>query len=217
MGIETSCDETALALVEDGRKVLAAEVASSLKEHQRYGGVVPEIASRAHLELVTCELEALLKAGGVGPHDVDRIAVTRGPGLAGSLLVGIAAAKALGIAWDKPVIGVNHLQAHLYAALMGEGSWPLELPMIGLVISGGHTAVVRMEGLGRWELLGQTRDDAVGEAFDKVAKLLGLSFPGGPEIERAAQAGDPKAFRFSVPRMKSGSPYDFSLSGIKTA
>jgi len=217
LGIETSCDETALALVEDGVKVLGAQVASSLKQHQRYGGVVPEIASRAHVELFTYECEALLSAADLTPSAVDRIAVTCGPGLSGSLMVGIAAAKALGLAWGKEIVGVNHLQAHLYAALMENRSWSLEAPMVGLVISGGHTALVRMRGLKEVMLLGQTRDDAVGEAFDKVAKLLGLGFPGGPEIEKRAREGNPKAFRFTAPRMKSGALYDFSLSGIKTA
>jgi N6-L-threonylcarbamoyladenine synthase len=217
LGIETSCDETALALVEEGRRVLGTQVASSLEAHQRYGGVVPEIASRAHLELITYELEHLLGGCRITPDAVDRIAVTYGPGLAGSLLVGIAAAKALGLCWRKPVVGINHLQAHLYAALMEAPSHSLNSPMIGLVISGGHTALVRMNGIDRLWLLGQTRDDAVGEAFDKVARLLGLGFPGGPEIERVGVQGDPRAFRFSVPKIKGGSLFDFSLSGIKTA
>ena len=217
LGIETSCDETGLALVAEGRRLIAAQLASSLKEHQRYGGVVPEIASRAHVELLTCELEALLASARVGPSEIDRIAVTVGPGLVGSLLVGVAAAKALGLAWGKRLVGVNHLHAHLYAALMEGSGFPIDAPMIGLIISGGHTALVRMEGIRRCTLLGQTRDDAVGEAFDKVAKLLGLDFPGGPEIERVAKEGNPKVFRFSVPKMKSGSPYEFSLSGMKTA
>ncbi len=217
LGIETSCDETALALVADGKEVVATQVASSLKSHQRYGGVVPEIASRAHVELFTYELEALLSAARISGRDLDRVAVTRGPGLPGSLVVGVAAAKALSAAWRKPVIGVNHLQAHLYAALMKMPGWSVDAPMIGLVISGGHTALVRMDGIWKFHMLGQTRDDAVGEAFDKVAKLLGLGFPGGPEIERTAQSGNSKAYRFTVPRIKSGSAYDFSLSGIKTA
>lgn len=218
LGIETSCDETALALVEDGRRVLASQVASSLASHERYGGVVPEIASRAHVESFTYALEALVGDQSV---PVDRIAVTYGPGLAGSLVVGMAAAKALSLAWRKDLVGVNHLQAHLYAALMGDRSETcppsLDAPMIGLVISGGHTALVQMDGIRRYRLLGQTRDDAVGEAFDKVAKLLGLKFPGGPEIERVAQSGNPKAHRFSVPKIKGGTPFDFSYSGIKTA
>ncbi|PIQ82169.1 MAG: tRNA (adenosine(37)-N6)-threonylcarbamoyltransferase complex transferase subunit TsaD [Candidatus Omnitrophica bacterium CG11_big_fil_rev_8_21_14_0_20_64_10] len=217
LGIETSCDETGLALVADGREVLGAQIASSLKQHQRFGGVVPEIASRAHLELFTAELEVLLERAGVTPDGIDRIAVTRGPGLAGCLAVGVIAAQALGLAWKKPVIGVNHLQAHLYAAVMPPGSFSHEEPMVGLAISGGHTAILRMRGLSDFELMGQTRDDAVGEAFDKVAKLLGLGFPGGPEIQRAAEGGNPNAFQFSVPRIKRGTPYDFSLSGIKTA
>jgi len=203
--------------VADGRKVIAAQLASSLKEHQKYGGVVPEIASRAHVELLTCELEALLTAGQVSGGDLDRIAVTAGPGLSGCLLTGVAAAKALGLAWRKDLVPVNHLHAHLYAALMESPDASLEERMIGLVISGGHTALVRMDGIGRYTLLGQTRDDAVGEAFDKVAKLLGLGFPGGPEIERVAQGGNPAAFRFTAPKMKSGNPYEFSLSGMKTA
>jgi len=206
-----------LALVADGRRVLAAQLASSIKQHQKYGGVIPEIASRAHVELLTCELEALLEAGRVSPSQVDRIAVTRGPGLGGCLLAGVAAAKALGLAWRKELVPVNHLHAHLYAALMEDPEPLLQQKMIGLVISGGHTALVRMDGIRRATLLGQTRDDAVGEAFDKVAKILGLGFPGGPEIERAAREGNPSAFRFTAPKMKSGSPYDFSLSGIKTA
>jgi len=203
--------------VADGRRVLAVQLASSLKEHQKYGGVVPEIASRAHVELLTCELEQLMASARVDPSRIDRIAVTHGPGLAGSLLMGVAAAKALRLAWQRDLVPVNHLHAHLYAALMEDPEVPLEERRIGLVISGGHTALVRMDGIHRYTLLGQTRDDAVGEAFDKVAKLLGLKFPGGPEIERAALGGNPSAFRFTPARMKSGNPYEFSLSGIKTA
>lgn len=217
LGIETSCDETALALVADGREVLRSRVVSSIKAHQRYGGVVPEIASRAHLEFLTLQLELLLSETKKSHRQIDRIAVTHGPGLPGSLLMGVTAAKALGLAWGKETLGVNHLQAHLYAALMPRQEWGLDSPMMGLVISGGHTALVRMEGIHRFHLLGQTRDDAVGEAFDKVAKLLGLGFPGGPEIERVAKEGNPTAFRFTRPKIKSGSPYDFSYSGIKTA
>ena len=217
LGVETSCDETALALVADGRKVLRSHVLSSLKAHQPYGGVVPEIASRAHVELLTLQLEALLSETRVLPGGIDRIAVTHGPGLSGSLLMGVAAAKALGLAWRKEVVAVNHLQAHLYAALMVKPDWGIDSPMIGLVVSGGHTALVRMEGIHRYRLLGQTRDDAAGEAFDKVAKLLGLGFPGGPEIERVARQGNPKAFRFTVPKIKGGSSFDFSYSGVKTA
>lgn len=217
LGIETSCDETALGLVEDGRRILAACTASSLQRLRPYGGVVPEIVSRFHVELITRELENLLAQAKIGPSAVDQIAVTYGPGLSGSLAVGVAAAKALGLAWGKPVIGVNHLQAHLYAALLGRDPMALTEPAIGLVISGGHTALILMEGTKRCRALGQTRDDAVGEAFDKTAKLMSLGFPGGPEIERAALRGDPRAFRFTVPKIRGGSPYDFSFSGIKTA
>lgn len=218
LGVETSCDETALALVADGHRVVASHVVSSLKAHQPYGGIVPEIASRAHVELFTLSLELLLKQASVVPSDIDRIAVTHGPGLPGSLLMGVAAAKALALAWKKPIIGVNHLHAHLYAALMQRPQDLSEdLPTIGLVVSGGHTALVRMDGIRKFRLMGQTRDDAVGEAFDKVGKLLKLKFPGGPEIERTAEQGNPKAFRFSVPKIRGGSPFDFSYSGIKTA
>lgn len=217
LGIETSCDETGLALVEDGRRILGAEIASSQREHQRYGGVVPEIASRAHVELLTCELESLLDSTGTAPDSIDRIAVTYGPGLAGSLLAGVAAAKALALAWRKDLVPVNHLQAHLYAALLEHAEFPRDEPAVGLVISGGHTALIRMSGIRGFSLLGETRDDAVGEAFDKVAKLLGLQFPGGPEIQRVSEAGHPRAFRFSVPKIRGGSPFDFSFSGIKTA
>ncbi len=217
LGIETSCDETGLALVEDGRKILGAQLASSLLEHQRYGGVVPEIASRAHVELLTCELESLLVSTGIVPAQIDRIAVTFGPGLPGCLLAGVAAAKALALAWRKELVPVNHLQAHLFAAGMEQPDFSPDERAIGLVISGGHTGLIRMNGIRRLTLLGQTRDDAVGEAFDKVAKLLSLGFPGGPEIQRVSNEGNPKAFRFSVPRIRGGSPYDFSLSGIKTA
>ena len=216
LGVETSCDETAFALVADGRKVLATQVASSLKSHQKYGGVVPEIASRVHVELFTYELDALFSGSGIPVSQVDRIAVTHGPGLPGSLVIGISAAKSLALAWRKPIVPVNHLHAHLYGGIMGAG-WDLDVPMIGLIISGGHTALVRMSGVSKFSLLGETRDDAVGEAFDKVAKLLQLGFPGGPEIQRAAERGNPKAYKFSVPKIKSGSAYDFSFSGIKTA
>lgn len=217
MGIETSCDETGLALVDDGGQILAEQLASSLPSHQRFGGIVPEIASRAHVECLLIELENLLERAGVTPRAVERIAVTAGPGLPGALLVGIAAAKALAMAWRIPLVGVNHLQAHLYVALMKGRTDFLEAPTVGLVVSGGHTALLRLQGFDRMEVLGQTRDDAVGEAFDKVAKLLGLGFPGGPVIERTAREGNPKAFRFPTPRLKAGSPHDFSLSGLKTA
>ena len=217
LGIETSCDETALAVVEDGRRVVSSSVASSLPSHQRYGGVVPEIASRAHVELITYELEQALQKAGLRAADIDRVAVTRGPGLSGCLVTGVAGAKALALVSGRPLVGVNHLHAHLYAALMDQPQWSLDARMVGLVISGGHTALVQMNGIRSFKLLGQTRDDAVGEAFDKVAQILGLGFPGGPEIERAAKEGNPKAHRFSTPKIKSGTPFDFSLSGIKTA
>ncbi|MBI4313290.1 MAG: tRNA (adenosine(37)-N6)-threonylcarbamoyltransferase complex transferase subunit TsaD [Candidatus Omnitrophica bacterium] len=217
LGIETSCDETAVGLVEKARKILGHSMVSSVAFHRRYGGVVPEIACRHHAELVTYCLEDALRQAGVPPSEVGLVAVTYGPGLPGALLVGLAAAKSLSFAWKVPLLGVNHLHAHLYAALMTHepASWPKR--SIGLVISGGHTALVKLKGISGHQILGQTRDDAVGEAFDKVAKLLGLGYPGGPEIEKMAPQGDPRRMKFSIPKIKSGTPWDFSFSGVKTA
>lgn len=215
LGIETSCDETAVGIVERGRTILGHSLVSSVPFHQRYGGVVPEIACRHHVELITYCLEDALRQAGLGLRDVGLVAVTYGPGLAGALLVGLAAAKSVSVGLGVPLVGVNHLQAHLYAAMLGRTRWPPRA--VGLIISGGHTALVRLEGLTRYTLMGQTRDDAVGEAFDKVAKLLELGYPGGPVIEQTAARGDPARVRFTTPRIKSGTPWDFSFSGIKTA
>lgn len=215
LGIETSCDETAVGLVDRGKKIMGHSVVSSVAFHRRYGGVVPEIACRHHVELVTYCIEDALRQAGVGLRDVGLIAVTYGPGLTGALLVGITAAKSLSIALKVPLLGVNHLHAHLYAALMTHAVWPKR--SVGLIISGGHTALTTLQGVSGHRVMGQTRDDAVGEAFDKVGKLLGLGYPGGPEVERAALAGDPDKIRFSVPKIKSGTEWDFSFSGIKTA
>ncbi len=212
LGIETSCDETAAAVVADGTAVLASVVSSQVDLHARFGGVVPEIASRAHVELLTPVIaEALVEAGVEGP-DLGAVAGTVGPGLAGALLVGIAEAKALALAWGVPFVGVNHLEAHLYAAFLDEPEMPI--PLVLLLVSGGHTMLVLMEDHGRYRLLGNTVDDAVGEAFDKVARFLGLGYPGGPVIDRLARTGDPEAVRFPRP-MPDG--LDFSLSGLKTA
>ena len=221
LGIETSCDETAAAIVERGAWVLSSVVSSQVDLHARYGGVVPEIASRAHVDLIVPVVaQAFVEAGlsdlpveGGGP-DVEAVAATYGPGLVGALLVGVSAAKALALAWDVPFIAVNHLEAHLYATLLDEPD--LELPLVVLLVSGGHTLVVLMEGHGQYRVLGSTIDDAAGEAFDKVARYLGLGYPGGPAIDRLAAHGDAAAIRFPRPMLGDGT-YDFSFSGLKTA
>jgi N6-L-threonylcarbamoyladenine synthase len=217
LGIETSCDETAAAVVIDGRDVASSVVSSQVKLHEEFGGVVPELAGRAHLELLTTVVSraldgAGLSAGPGGPRP-EAVAATVGPGLIGSLLVGVAEAKALALAWDVPFVGVNHLEGHLFAGLL---EYPeLEWPLAVLLVSGGHTMVVAMDGPGRYRLLGSTLDDAAGEAFDKVARFLGLGYPGGPAIEAAARSGDPEAFDFPRALMEEG--LDFSFSGLKTA
>ena len=212
LAIETSCDETAAAVVADGTTILSSVVSSQIDLHARYGGVVPEIASRAHVELLTPAVaEAMVEAGLEGP-DLGAVAATVGPGLAGALLVGIAEAKILSLAWGVPFVGVNHMEAHLYASFLEEPD--LEMPLVVLLVSGGHTMLVAMEGHGRYRLLGSTVDDAAGEAFDKVARFLGLGYPGGPVIDRMAREGDREAVPFPRP-MPDG--LDFSLSGLKTA
>ncbi len=212
LGIETSCDETAAAVVADGTTVLSSVVSSQVDLHARYGGVVPEIASRAHVELLTPAVAQALVESGVEPHQLSAVAATVGPGLAGALLVGISAAKAYSLAWGLPFIGVNHMEAHLYACFLEEPD--LEPPLVVLLVSGGHTMLVAMDDHGKYRLLGSTVDDAVGEAFDKVARVMGLGYPGGPAIDRTALTGDPTAVRF--PRaMPEG--LDFSFSGLKTA
>jgi N6-L-threonylcarbamoyladenine synthase len=212
LALETSCDETAAAIVADGTNVLSSVVSSQVDLHARYGGVVPEIASRAHVELLTPAVaQAMVEAGLEGPQ-LDAVAATGGPGLAGALLVGISAAKAYSLAWKLPFIGVNHMEAHLYACFLEEPD--LKPPLVVLLVSGGHTMLVAMDDHGRYRLMGTTVDDAVGEAFDKVARVMGLGYPGGPAIDRAALTGDPTAVKF--PRaMPEG--YDFSFSGLKTA
>jgi tRNA N6-adenosine threonylcarbamoyltransferase len=214
LGIETSCDETAVALVKDGTEVLASLVATQLDLHRPFGGVVPELASRAHLETLIPLLREMMKKAGVKQEDVDGIAFTRGPGLIGALLFGVSLGKALAYSWRIPPIGVNHLKAHLYAPCL-EGNI-LKFPLVGLIVSGGHTLLVEADSWDSARILGGTRDDAAGEAFDKVACLLGLGFPGGPAVERAARDGDPGRFQLPRPMLKSGD-YDFSFSGVKTA
>ncbi|HEX8804173.1 MAG TPA: tRNA (adenosine(37)-N6)-threonylcarbamoyltransferase complex transferase subunit TsaD, partial [Acidimicrobiales bacterium] len=213
LGIETSCDETAAAVVERASLVRSSVVASQIDRHARYGGVVPEIASRAHVELLTPVVAEALVEAGVADHEVEAVAATAGPGLAGSLLVGVSAAKALALVWDVPFVAVNHLEGHLYAAFLEEPD--LELPLVVLLVSGGHTMLVHMEDHGRYRLLGSTIDDAAGEAFDKVARYLGLGYPGGPVIDRISAEGDPEAIHF--PRAMRDQGYDFSFSGLKTA
>jgi len=212
LGIETSCDETAAAVVANGAAILSSVVSSQVDLHARFGGVVPEIASRAHVELLTPAVaEALIEAGVTS--GVDAVAATVGPGLAGALLVGVSTAKALALVWDVPFIGVNHMEAHLYAALLEEPD--LKPPLVALLVSGGHTMLVEMQDHGRYRLLGSTVDDAAGEAFDKVARFLGLGYPGGPAIQEAAASGNPEAIRFPRAMMDDG--YEFSFSGLKTA
>jgi N6-L-threonylcarbamoyladenine synthase len=213
LGIETSCDETAAAVVVDGREVLSSVVSSQVDLHARFGGVVPEIASRAHVELLTPVIARSLVEAGIDDDHVDAVAATVGPGLIGALLVGVSAAKTLALVWDVPFVAVNHLEAHLYAALLEEPG--LDLPVVVLLVSGGHTLLVLMEGHGRYRILGSTIDDAAGEAFDKVARYLGLGYPGGPAIDRIAMEGDPQAIAF--PRAILDEGYDFSFSGLKTA
>ncbi|MDQ3978202.1 MAG: tRNA (adenosine(37)-N6)-threonylcarbamoyltransferase complex transferase subunit TsaD [Actinomycetota bacterium] len=213
LGVETSCDETAAALVANGSAVISSVVSSQVDLHARFGGVVPEIASRAHVQLLTPVVAQVLVEAGLEGDGVDAVAATVGPGLVGSLLVGISAAKALALVWSVPFIGVNHMEAHLYASFLEKPD--LELPAIVLLVSGGHTMLVHMEDHGKYRLLGTTVDDAVGEAYDKVARFLGLGYPGGPVIDRIAQHGDPHAIRFPRPMLNEG--YDFSLSGLKTA
>jgi N6-L-threonylcarbamoyladenine synthase len=214
LGIESSCDETAAAVLADGRELLSSVVASQDAIHAPYGGVVPELASRRHLEVVVPVVERALADAGVKLADLDGLAVTQGPGLVGSLLVGCSVAKSLAWVHRKPLVGVNHLEGHIYASFLADE--PPAHPFLALVVSGGHTALYHARAPLAYELIGQTRDDAAGEAFDKVAKLLGLGFPGGPVIQRVAEAGDPRAIVFPLAQMTDRSR-DFSFSGIKTS
>jgi N6-L-threonylcarbamoyladenine synthase len=214
LAIETSCDETAVAILRAPRDILASEVASQIDLHKRYGGVVPEVASRNHLPRIRPLIEAALHRSGSLLTDIDCFAATRGPGLLTSLLVGYSAAKGLAIGLGKPFIGINHLEGHLLSPFLP--GIDRAFPSIGLIVSGGHTMLVRSTGIGAYHLLGRTLDDAAGEAFDKVAKLLGLPYPGGPEIDRLARQGNPKKFDLPRSMAKSGD-FNFSFSGLKTA
>jgi N6-L-threonylcarbamoyladenine synthase len=217
LGIETSCDETAAAILtyDEGKPltVLSSVVSSQVDLHARYGGVVPEIASRAHVELLTPVIAQALVEAGIEDDQIDAVAATVGPGLVGSLLVGVSTAKTLALVWNVPFVGVNHLEAHLYASFLEEPE--LQLPAVVLLVSGGHTMLIVMEDHGQYRVLGTTIDDAAGEAFDKVARYLGLGYPGGPAIDRLSMDGDPTAIRFPRAMLEQG--FDFSFSGLKTS
>jgi N6-L-threonylcarbamoyladenine synthase len=214
LGIETSCDETAAAVVRDGREIVSSVIASQIETHKRFGGVVPELASREHLDKIVPIVEEAFARADIRPREIDGIAVTAGPGLVGSLLVGVSYAKAMAFALRKPLVGVNHIEGHVYSVAFENP--PVEYPALALVVSGGHSNLFFVPEPGKYKVIARTRDDAAGEAFDKVAKMLGLGYPGGPIIEKLAREGNPKAVKFSLPRMGDGSP-DFSFSGLKTA
>jgi N6-L-threonylcarbamoyladenine synthase len=215
LGIESTCDETSASIVKGGREILSLSTASSADIHAQYGGVFPELACRRHIEAIIPVIQEAITKANITPNDIDLIAVAKGPGLVGALLIGMQAAKGLAIAWNKPLIGVNHVEAHLYAAMMGAPT-PLPFPALGLVLSGGHTLLLQIHDVGSYTMIGTTVDDALGEAFDKVAILLGLPYPGGPHVEQLALLGNPKCHPFKAGRVKR-SPVDFSFSGIKTS
>lgn len=213
LGIESSCDETAAAIVEDGKKLLSNVVVSQIDIHKEYGGVIPEIAARSHIEAINPVINRALAEANLTIDDVDAIAVTYAPGLIGSLLIGTLAARTLAILHHKPLVKVQHVEGHVYANFLNEKQ--PEFPLLALIVSGGHSQLVLFKDHGNYELLGQTNDDAIGEAFDKVAKILGLPYPGGPAIARAAKDGD--KFKYHLPDARLKHPYDFSFSGLKTA
>ena len=214
LGIESSCDETAAAVVRDGKEILASVISSQIELHKPYGGVVPELASREHLDKIEPIVVEALEQARVELKDIDAIAVTQGPGLVGSLLVGVCYAKALAFALDKPLVGVNHIEGHVYSIAFENPS--VEYPALALIVSGGHTNLFFVPEEGKYKVVARTRDDAAGEAFDKVAKMLNLGFPGGPIVEKLAREGDAKKIKFTLPKISDGRP-DFSFSGLKTA
>jgi N6-L-threonylcarbamoyladenine synthase len=214
LGVETSCDESSIALLDERSGLIAHELWSQVELHRAFGGVVPELAARDHLRRLLPLLEQALHAGAVTPAQIDAVAYTAGPGLIGALLTGAALARSLAFAWDRPAIGVHHLEGHLWAAMLETPAPPL--PHTALLVSGGHTMLVEVRAFGVYHLLGQTRDDAAGEAFDKTAKLLGLPYPGGPQLARLADSGRPGAFKFPRPMLDRGG-FEFSFSGLKTA
>ena len=213
LALETSCDETAAAVVMGGNDVLSSVVSSQVEIHARFGGVVPEVASRAHLEALIPVVRSAVDEAGIDTGRIDAVAATAGPGLIGALLVGVSAGKSLALAWDRPFVAVNHLEAHLYAGLLDDPT--LQFPLVVLLVSGGHTMIVAMRGHGDYEVLGRTLDDAAGEAYDKVARYLGLGYPGGPLIDRLANEGNPEAVAFPRAMLRDG--LDVSFSGLKTA
>ncbi len=213
LGIETSCDETAIAVLQDGCKILSNIVSSQIKWHEKYGGVVPEVASRKHVEYIDIVLQKAIDEAGIYYRDLEAVAVTYGPGLVGSLLVGLTAAKSLAWALGIPLVGVNHIVGHIYANLLEHED--INLPLVCLTVSGGHTEILYMERWGIYQTLGRTQDDAAGEAFDKIARFLGLGYPGGPVIDKIYYRGNSTKYDFTRPRLKN--PYDFSFSGLKTA
>lgn len=215
LGIESTCDETACAIVRDGQDILANIISSQIDLHAEYGGVVPELACRRHVDVLIPIIDEALTQAGLTLDEIDLIAIAHGPGLIGALLIGLNAAKTLSFALNKPFIGINHVEAHLYAAIMSSAH-KVVFPALGVILSGGHSMLMHMNAIGHYQLIGQTIDDAIGEAFDKTAKILGLPYPGGPYIEALAIKGDPKRFPFKAGRVK-GSPLDFSFSGLKTA
>lgn len=214
LGIETSCDETAAAIVRDGREIVSSVIASQIETHKRFGGVVPELASREHLDKIVPVVEEAFSRAGIQSDEIDGIAVTVGPGLVGSLLVGVSYAKAMAFALQKSLVGVNHIEGHVYSVAFENP--PVEYPAMALIVSGGHSNLFFVPAPGKYKVMARTRDDAAGEAFDKVAKMMGLGYPGGPIIEQLARDGNPRAVKFSIPRMGDGSA-DFSFSGLKTA
>jgi len=214
LAVETSCDETAVAIVKNGTEVLAEVVASQISTHEKFGGVVPEVASRKHLELINISVEEALDQANLTFSEITHFAVTYGPGLVGALLVGVATAKAMAFAAQKPLIGVHHIEGHVYANFLTHND--IEFPVVCLIVSGGHTTLVEITDYGKYKFLGQTRDDAAGEAFDKVARALGLGYPGGPKIEECARAGNSTATKLPRAWLEEGS-YDFSFSGLKSA
>lgn len=215
LGLETSCDETAAAILEDGTRIISNVVSSQVDIHKKFRGVVPELAARSHLRLINAVLQEATNLAGVSLNELDAVAVTYGPGLVGSLLIGLSFAKALSFTLRIPLIGVNHLEGHIYASFL---EYPeLTPPLLALIASGGHSELILMQDHGKFKVIGRTRDDAAGEAFDKVAKLLELGYPGGPIIDALARKGDREAVKFPIARMKDSGAFDFSFSGLKTA
>ena len=215
LGIETSCDETAASVVKDGHEILSNIIASQAEIHEKYGGVFPELACRSHIDMIIPVIDNALKKAAVTPNQIDLIAVAKGPGLIGALLIGLNTAKGLALSWKKPFIGINHIEAHLYASMMNQVNFDkLVFPALGIVLSGGHTVFLEIRDIGQYQPIGSTIDDAIGEAFDKVASILDMPYPGGPNIEKLAKNGNPK--KYNINPAKAPNKYDFSFSGLKT-